>query len=267
MAGPGRALMPAVNEIEGFTSYPVGPLERRGQQPADGHVGAIDVGLRQQDRELVAADAEGAVRPAQLAGQRSGERDQAAVARAVAALVVDPLEVIEIDHREGQRRAVPSGDHPLALELLLEPTVVAEAGQRVAQGLGPGPVVGVLEDDPGPLELFGGLQDAAGEIDHEAAETQRQRDDRERRGEQRLAGIAGQTEDDGSRDPDGDREHRHECEPQPEADEAEAARTRQERFLAGRSFLDERFPPVLCVGHWLYRPTEWRGQAPSYSRD
>ena len=48
--------------------------------------------------------------------------------------------------------------------------MVAEPGQRVAQGLGAGPVVGVLEDRAGSLEPLGRFQDAAGEPDREQAE-------------------------------------------------------------------------------------------------
>ena len=114
-------------------------------------------------------------------------RSQAPVAGPVAADVVDPLEVVEVDHREGERRAVSPGDEPLALELLLERPMVAEAGQRVAQGLGAGAVVRVLEDDAGAFELLGRLEDAPGQVDHEAAEGEPERDDRQGRREDGTA--------------------------------------------------------------------------------
>ena len=80
--------------------------------------------------------------------------------------------------RQRQRPAVAAcGDGPLALHLLLERAVVAEAGQGVAQGLGAGPVVGVLEDATGLLESLGRLQDAARQ-----PHGQRPQDERHRRG-------------------------------------------------------------------------------------
>ena len=66
-------------------------------------------------------------------GHGPADRRQQLVAAGVAALVVDALEVVDVDQQERQRRAAPDGALELAGELLLERSVVAEAGQAVEQ--------------------------------------------------------------------------------------------------------------------------------------
>ena len=77
------------------------------------------------------------------------------------------------------------GHRPLALHLLLERPVVAEAGQRVAQRLGAGAVVGVLEDPPGLLQPLGRFEHASGQPHGEGPEEPRQRDQDDGRDDER----------------------------------------------------------------------------------
>ena len=112
-------------------------------------------------------------------------RTQQAVADRVAARVVDLLEVVEVDDGQRQRLVVAGRVGPLALHLLLERAVVAEAGQGVAQRFGTRPVVGVLEDPARLLEALGGLQDAPRQPDGERAEDDGEGEQAERRHEQR----------------------------------------------------------------------------------
>ena len=144
---PGRALMPAEND-DGVGGAAAGlAVEAGGQQPADDRLGLLGVGVGHQERELVAADAEGPVAAADVRRDRSS-----AAWRRTRSPAAWPLE--SLIRLKSSRSMIASasdrpaaGRHrPLPLDLLLERPVVAEAGQGVAQGFGAGAVVGVLED-------------------------------------------------------------------------------------------------------------------------
>ena len=91
------------------------------------------VGVRQDDRELVAAGAERAVAVAERVADRVRHAEQELVAGGVALAVVDDLEVVEVDEQEGDRDLVAPEEVELAVELLLERAVVPEAGQPVVE--------------------------------------------------------------------------------------------------------------------------------------
>ena len=135
-----------------------------------------------------------------------------------------PLEVVEVEERERHRAAGRGPRRPLPLHLLLERAVVAEAGQRVAERLGPGAVVGVLEDAPALLEAFGRLEDPARQPHGQRAQEQGHREERDRRDEERRAPSRGQPVDERRRDQDRDREHDDEREEQAETDQSQVRR-------------------------------------------
>ena len=72
---------------------------------------------------------------AHLRGQEPGGRAQRRVADRVREAVVDGLEVIEVDHRDRERTAVPQRQCELVGEPLVEAAPVGEAGERVLVGL------------------------------------------------------------------------------------------------------------------------------------
>ena len=88
------------------TRSALGDLERvphRVHDPAGDRPGALQVGGgRQQDRELVAAQARDRVAVADAVVQALGELDQQQVADVVAKGVVDLLEAVEIEQQERQ---------------------------------------------------------------------------------------------------------------------------------------------------------------------
>ena len=113
--------------------------------------------LRQQDRELVPADAAGDVGRADDVLDALGGLGQHCVAGEVADPVVDRLEVVEVedDQRQAPPIAVRAGD--LACQRLVEvaPVVESREGVEVGQLLGLAEAAGVLDRRPGPLrELF-----------------------------------------------------------------------------------------------------------------
>ena len=110
---------------------------RRARQP----------GVGQHDRELLAADAAEHVGAALRGRDRVGEQPQRAVARGVALRVVDPLEVVDVEHDERARRRGPVGARELGLEPLLEGAAVERAGQRVVGG----EVAQLRDEARGPL--------------------------------------------------------------------------------------------------------------------
>ena len=102
-----------------------------GPDAGERDVGLGLVGVGEQEGELVAAEAEGAVAGAAVAQQR-GELAQQAVAVLVAVAVVLELEVVDVEQRERDRRAVARGLPDGARELVLERAVVVEVGEPVA---------------------------------------------------------------------------------------------------------------------------------------
>ena len=107
------------------------PVVELGADPLGDGDGALELGARQEDGELLAAHARRRVDPAQVAAQQLGEGPQCLVAGGMAAAVVDALEVVEVGEEERQRRVEPARTGDLALERLDEATAVHEARQRV----------------------------------------------------------------------------------------------------------------------------------------
>ncbi len=86
---------------------------------------------RSDDRELLAADPADAVRRAHRGEEHPRDLGQDVVPRGVAVHVVDALEVVEIEHHEGDRRLGGRRVDELLPEALVERAMVPEPGQRV----------------------------------------------------------------------------------------------------------------------------------------
>ena len=123
-----------------------GGCERGGQQPAHHDPRSLGVGVRQEDCELVAADPEAAVRAPDAGRHQALPK----VARARSPAAWPLLSLIGLN---SSRSTIASESGTLvalrrldlAIELLLEGAVVAEAGERVAQRVGQGGLVGDVE--------------------------------------------------------------------------------------------------------------------------
>ena len=115
-------------------AWPTGRDESGVLQPRVELVGVRERRLREDDRELVAADAAGDVRRADDVADPLRRLGEDAVAGEVADAVVDRLEVVEVedDQREVPVVAVRAGD--LARKGLVEVAAVVQAGQRVEVG-------------------------------------------------------------------------------------------------------------------------------------
>ena len=95
--------------------------------------GALEVHLGQQDAEFFAAVAADDVRlPCQVLEQL-GDVPQHLVADAMPVPVVDPLEVVDVDHDAGERVVVALRAAPLGFERGEEAAAVHAAGQRVGR--------------------------------------------------------------------------------------------------------------------------------------
>ena len=98
-------------------------------------VGLGEAARRRDDRELLTADPADGVPGAHAANEDLGDLREHLVAGRVAVDVVDALEVVEIEHHEGDRRVVGGGLDELEPEAFVERAVVPEAGERVGLGL------------------------------------------------------------------------------------------------------------------------------------
>jgi hypothetical protein len=131
---------------------------------------------------------------------RASDLGQQLVADRVAAGVVDPLELVDVDQHERERGAVAPGALDHARDSLLERAVVAEPGQAVAQRRLARALVQLAQARSRGLELGGGPEDLAGhpgrehdqEQQHRAEGTQRldgHRDERDRRRHDDLPAV------------------------------------------------------------------------------
>ena len=86
---------------------------------------------RQEQHELLAADARKEVFGALVTIQDLGNRAQKAIARLVAVLIVDPLEEVDVPDRVCQRLRVPLPTLMLLGDPLLVGVAAVHAGQRI----------------------------------------------------------------------------------------------------------------------------------------
>ena len=93
--------------------------------------------------------------------QQPAHGRQRVVATGMAALVVDPLQVVEVEQQQGERVLAALGVRDQASQLLLEGAVVAEPGQGIEQRGQPRAVVLLAEVIPGGLESLGWREDRA----------------------------------------------------------------------------------------------------------
>ena len=88
-------------------------------------------GLREHDDELVTAETADDVVAARDAAQGVADRAQDEVPLEVTALVVDPLEAVEVDEAAAEPVALAAGSLDFVLERLGQPGVVEAPGERV----------------------------------------------------------------------------------------------------------------------------------------
>jgi hypothetical protein len=91
--------------------------------------------LRQQESELIAADAEGRVGSAQGFLQGSGSRAQYLITAGMAVLVIDFLEAVQVERYQSQGLAVAARAIEFLIESFCEEPAVVKAGQRVGDGI------------------------------------------------------------------------------------------------------------------------------------
>ena len=104
-------------------------------QQVEANACLLDRGARQQQRQLLAADAAGQVVRAHEAAQLARHGLQHFVAGLVPEGVVERLEVIDVEQRQGQVVAGALGARDLAAQRVVEVAAVVQAGQPVAHRL------------------------------------------------------------------------------------------------------------------------------------
>ena len=98
------------------------------------HASSGHVGVGQDQRELVAADAGEHVAVAEDAAQCLADAREQLVAGCVPERVVDLLEPVEVEQQQRSGAPVPARPADLALELLLEAPAAEQPGQCVPVG-------------------------------------------------------------------------------------------------------------------------------------
>ena len=101
------------------------------QQLLRGEQRAVEIGERQQDGELVAAEPRDGVGLAQRRAEPRGDALQHAVAGMMSERVVDLLEAVQIEQQQRERRALAGGDARRLVEAIVQQRAVRQIGQRV----------------------------------------------------------------------------------------------------------------------------------------
>ncbi len=117
-------------------------------------IGAVEVGLREDGGELLAAvagDEVGAL--VEDRGQGLGDALEAEVSGDVAVVVVEGLEEVDVHEHEPQGVARGAGVGPLLLDVLVEAPAVGDAGEAVQEGQGLELFVGIFQPSLDLLEL------------------------------------------------------------------------------------------------------------------
>src|SRR5579871_6888326 len=121
-------------------------LEDRLAYPFRNDCGAGLVGVRQQDREFLAAIARREIaRPGNRAADGGPHASQAIVSGKMTVNVVESLELIDIDHDQPKFALVTPRAQMLLCKRLVERTAIGETGQAVLSRKCPQPTVGFLE--------------------------------------------------------------------------------------------------------------------------
>ena len=143
-------------------------LERDGQRGQDAPgdlLGAGAIGLLQQERELVAAQAAGRVLGAQDAHQPLGHEAQQIVTGRMSERVVDGLEVVQVNEQDGQAcRLLPPNEG--MRETVNEQDTIRQPGERIVERLVAKLILQVLavsDIDEDPLHHLGTAVAVAGD--------------------------------------------------------------------------------------------------------
>ena len=124
-------------EPEGYLPAFVGDerLGTEGLTETLGHLhGSVPVGVGKYEHHLVAAHAARQVGVPQNGTDGVAHLAQHPVAGGVPVGVVEELEVVEVDHHEGEFAAALLGPPPFYGEALMDPPMVVQAGERVSLG-------------------------------------------------------------------------------------------------------------------------------------
>src|SRR5690606_13925923 len=96
--------------------------------------GMVQVGLAQQQQELLSSPAADDVGAAQTAAQALGEGLQRLVAGVVAVAVIEPLELVEVDQQRAQRALLALGVLQRLPGQQVEAAAVGQSGELVGHG-------------------------------------------------------------------------------------------------------------------------------------
>ncbi len=94
----------------------------------------VRVAFREKQHEFVAAEARGQVGAANRAGNVFGEGAQHRVARRMAVAVVDLLEAVEIEQKQGERGSLSLAAIDFGFHARFRKAAVVEASERVEHG-------------------------------------------------------------------------------------------------------------------------------------
>ena len=95
---------------------------------------AVDIGRRQHDGELVAAQPRHGIDASQQPADARGDVLQHAIAGVMAQRIVDLLEAVEIQQQQRQRRVGARGGAQRLRETILQQQPIGQIGQRVVMG-------------------------------------------------------------------------------------------------------------------------------------
>jgi len=101
----------------------------------DARAGAIRVGFRKHQREFFTAKTAGEVSGAHAGLKHRGNFPEEEISRLMSEGVVEMLEMIDVQHRQGNTAFGPGGAVHFSVELLFQIAAIEQSGQRILDGL------------------------------------------------------------------------------------------------------------------------------------
>src|SRR4029077_14007137 len=97
--------------------------------------GLLGIGLRQEQRELIAADTKSEIRGAHRVSERGGGEVQNLVAEQMPAAIVHFLQFVHIENHKGELLVIAIGAVEFFFTVLIEEAAIVKAGESVGGGV------------------------------------------------------------------------------------------------------------------------------------
>src|SRR5207302_8062811 len=127
--------------------------------------GGLRAGFRKHQSKLIAAVTRGGIDGAGVQAKNVAETANGVRADQMAVAIIDLLEIVEIHQDHGEASSATAGTLDFALERVQQGTIIAQAGERIADGEPPHLLdkTGIIEQCPAQVQGIAGGTQAQGQ--------------------------------------------------------------------------------------------------------